>query len=194
MGEVPRVGVGVFVIRPGGSFIIGERADPKSLGYRKKSPSILLRCHITNSYFKETFAVPGGHLELNESFEECAARELLEETGIDVPTSEFRFLTAVNTVFPESGKHYVTIFMGVKVAGDAEPQVSFFFFNEARGVIDGIQLLEPGKCKGWIWEDWPAFASLERRLFSPLIVLLNDRPGFQPENWLADVKAREMTE
>ncbi|KDN45293.1 hypothetical protein K437DRAFT_256637 [Tilletiaria anomala UBC 951] len=34
-------------------------------------------------------ALPGGHLELHESFEECAAREVLEETGIRLEDDSF---------------------------------------------------------------------------------------------------------
>ncbi|KAI9741054.1 MAG: Nudix hydrolase 15, mitochondrial [Cirrosporium novae-zelandiae] len=72
-----------------------------------------------------TWAIPGGHLEFGESFEECAAREVLEETGLVV--RNVKFLTATNSVFREEGKHYVTIFVGCEISeGEGQvPVVSF---------------------------------------------------------------------
>ena len=67
--------------------------------------------------------MPGGHLEFGESFENCATREILEETGLTV--QNVRFLTATNDVMEDEGKHYVTIFMGAVVDGDAQPKVCF---------------------------------------------------------------------
>lgn len=67
--------------------------------------------------------MPGGHLEFGESFENCATREILEETGLTVQNA--RFLTATNDVMEDEGKHYVTIFMGAVVDGDAQPKVCF---------------------------------------------------------------------
>ena len=36
-----------------------------------------------------TYALPGGHLEMGESWEACAAREVLEETGLEVSGLRF---------------------------------------------------------------------------------------------------------
>uniref|UniRef100_V5EQ99 Nudix hydrolase domain-containing protein n=2 Tax=Kalmanozyma brasiliensis (strain GHG001) TaxID=1365824 RepID=V5EQ99_KALBG len=58
---VPRVGVAVFVINEKGHVLIGKR---------------------TGSHGAGTLALPGGHLELHESFFDCAAREVYEETGL----------------------------------------------------------------------------------------------------------------
>lgn len=39
-------------------------------------------------------------MEFGESFEACARREVLEETGIDLPSPSFKFVTAVNSIMP----------------------------------------------------------------------------------------------
>jgi len=70
-----------------------------------------------------TLALPGGHLEFGETFEACAEREVLEETGLNI--RHLRFLTATNSVMKDAGKHYVTIFMGGVVDDGVQPQVSF---------------------------------------------------------------------
>ena len=38
------------------------------------------------------FQFPGGHLEENESFNDCLKREVLEETGISIDDSEIKGL------------------------------------------------------------------------------------------------------
>lgn len=127
MERITRVGVGVFVIRPDKKFIIGQRADPKSLGYG--TFPCIRTIQLTQSMLMSdtgTWALPGGHLEFQETFQECAARELFEETGIKILPHAFWFLAAISTKFVEENKHYVTIFMATTVGSNAQqPQVSF---------------------------------------------------------------------
>ncbi|XP_073221133.1 geranyl diphosphate phosphohydrolase isoform X2 [Cicer arietinum] len=97
-----------------------------------------------------------------ESFEECAAREVKEESGLDLSKNKIDFLTATNNVFLDQPKkcHYVTIFMRV-VLDAFEQQV--------------VQNLEPEKCDGWDWYDWE---HLPHPLFGPLEKML--KGGFDP--------------
>ncbi|OVA05057.1 NUDIX hydrolase domain [Macleaya cordata] len=137
-GPPPRVGVGVFVIK-GNKVLLGRR-----------------RSSIGDS----TYALPGGHLEFGESFEDCAMREVKEETGLDIEKIEF--VTITNSVFLEEPKplHYVTIFM--------------------RGeLVDSQQLpqnVEPEKCDGWDWYNWDE--NMPKPLFKPLENLV--QRGFSP--------------
>jgi 8-oxo-dGTP diphosphatase len=52
------------------------------------------------------WAWPGGHLEYMESFEDCARREVMEETGIEIHNIRFLRLMNLKEYAP---KHYVDI-------------------------------------------------------------------------------------
>jgi 8-oxo-dGTP diphosphatase len=58
-----------------------------------------------NAHGDGTWAPPGGHLEFGESWEECAAREVFEETGMRIKNT--RLITVSNDVFEAEHKHYI---------------------------------------------------------------------------------------
>ena len=87
MNPTVRVGVGVLVWK-NGKFLIGQRHG---------------------SHGADTWSVPGGHLEFGEAWEECAKREVREETGMEIVN--IRLLAVTNDLFKQENKHYVTIWM-----------------------------------------------------------------------------------
>lgn len=112
MTERPKVGIGVCVIK-----------DNKVLYGKRK-----------NAHGEGSWCFPGGHLEFNESIEECAIREVLEETGIHI--KNIRMGPFTNDIFKEEGKHYVTLFVIVDYDyGD-------------------VKVMEPDKCEEWGWFEW----------------------------------------
>ena len=87
MKNRPSVGVAVIVVK-NGKVLLGKRKGSHGSG---------------------SWAFPGGHLEMNESIEECARREVFEETGISI--HNIRYATFTNDIFKEEKKHYVTLFV-----------------------------------------------------------------------------------
>ncbi|HYF96442.1 MAG TPA: NUDIX domain-containing protein [Patescibacteria group bacterium] len=87
MKDRPAVGIGVFVFKDG-KFLLGRRVGKHGTG---------------------TWCVPGGYLEYGENFEECAAREVMEETNVKI--TNIKLYTTVNNVFHDENKHSITIFM-----------------------------------------------------------------------------------
>ena len=219
----PRVGVAVFILHPTTDLSTDEATSSSSNGYR------FLIGKRLGSHGAGTWALPGGHLEFGESFEDCAAREVLEETGLDVDV--VKFFTVTNDIMPpeqhptdiaskaskdgfatskkkkeDKGKHYVTVYMIAQVKT-----------NHERGhgrALPEARVLEPNKCAGWEWVSWedvlrwaePQMCALRggtteaksgqavdrleasdlggetetRKLFSPWIGLLLQRPGLVP--------------
>ncbi len=91
-----------------------------------------------------TWSVPGGHLEFGEGLEDCASREVLEETGVQI--NNVRFLALTNDIFQEKGKHYISIWM------------------EADWFSGEPQITEPDKCKN---VNWQSISKLPSPLFEP---------------------------
>ncbi|MEA1926215.1 MAG: NUDIX hydrolase [Patescibacteria group bacterium] len=130
MENRPKVGIGVIVVKDS-KILIGKRK---------------------NAHGSRSWAFPGGHLEFNESWEECAKREVMEETGIQI--DNLRFGTTTNDIFEKENKHYITIFM-----------VADF----TSGVVE---TKEPHKCEKWEWFSWN---NLPRPLFIPFKNLLKTK-------------------
>ncbi|HET7042956.1 MAG TPA: NUDIX domain-containing protein, partial [Gemmatimonadales bacterium] len=101
------------------------------------------------------WALPGGHLEFGETPEDCARREVEEETGLRI--GALRRGPYGSDLFAGLGRHYVTLFL-LAEAPEGEPV-----------------LREPEKCEGWHWYSWDA---LPEPLFLPLRSL--KERGFRP--------------
>lgn len=131
----PKVGVGVIVIK-NNKVLLGKRR---------------------NSHGDGTWSFPDGHLEYDESWEDCASRETMEETGITI--KNLRFDTATNDVFKNEEKHYITLYM---------------ICEHDSGKVRNM---EPEKCEKWEWFKWnelpsPLFLPIENLLkknYNPFI-------------------------
>lgn len=96
----PRVGVGVILLNPQGKILLGKRKGSHA----------------------PYWSIPGGHLEHGESFEECAIREVAEETGLQIATPVVVGLSNDLQTCRETGRHYVSIALLANVA-QGEPRL-----------------------------------------------------------------------
>lgn len=132
----PKVGMGIY-IRRGGKILFGKRRGSNGPGY---------------------WCPPGGHIEMNEEWEDCARRESLEEAGIDI--KNFAFMTATNDINNEDGKHYITLHC-----------VADWVSGEAHDI-------EHDKIGDWGWYEWD---DLPEPLFLPTRNFV--KSGYNPLNF-----------
>lgn len=109
----PRVGIGVIIKNNEGNILIGKRQGSHAPYY----------------------SIPGGHLDLGETFEEVAIREVKEETNLDIDDPMVVAVTNNLETFKKEGKHYISIALLVKK------------------YLGELKIMEPEKCEEWLWVD-----------------------------------------
>ncbi len=132
-----RVGVGCFVLN--------DEKDKILIGMR------------TGSHGANTIALPGGHLEMFENFEDCAMREIKEECNLDLDPTSMKLMHVSNDMFKDLNKHYVTIFMRGQILKDSTE----------------LKNMEPHKCLGLEWIAWEDLKEDLRPKFVPLQNICN---------------------
>lgn len=109
--ERPSVGIGVIIQNEKKEILIGKRKGSHS----------------------PYFSIPGGHLEIGETFEQAAVKEVLEETGLLIRNPKVIAITNNLRTYRDEKKHYVSINL---------------FANEFEGKCE---VKEPDKCEEWFW-------------------------------------------
>ncbi len=132
----PGIGVGIMVLNDKGEVLLGKRhEDPE------KADSLL--------HGEGTWTLPGGKLDFGEEPEQCAVREVLEETGLKTGKLELTSLT--NDMAQDA--HFITIgFLCRDFQG--EPRV-----------------LEPDEITEWRWF---RLGSLPEPVFPPSLKMINN--------------------
>lgn len=111
MDKIPRIGVSCLLYNKDLGFLLGLRKGSHEAG---------------------KWSCPGGHLEENETPEECIIREVFEETGIII--NNITPLTFKYEEFPESNKRYINLVYYTEVDNNVK-----------------AELKEPDKCEEWRW-------------------------------------------
>lgn len=113
-----------------------------------KDNKFIMGCR-KGAHGKNSWSVPGGHLEFGENLTFGAAREVREETGLEIKNIEIVGIT--NDIFKKENIHYITI----------------WFTSHWKSGIPRI--IEPDK---FISVDWYNFDNLPKNLFLPWKELL----------------------
>lgn len=116
------VGVGVFIFK-GDKFLMGKRKGAHGEG---------------------SWSVPGGWIEFGETFEQAAAREVLEETTLKI--RNIKPVGVTNNIFRDEAMHSVTVWL-VSDYEKGKPQIA-----------------EPDK---FVEQGWFNFENLPEPLFLP---------------------------
>lgn len=107
----PNIGIGIIIQNANGEILVGKRKGSHSPFY----------------------SIPGGHLEMGETFEEGIKKEVLEETGLEIKKPVVIGITNNLRTFETSGIHHISVNM---------------FTDNFKGIP---MTMEPNKCEKWFW-------------------------------------------
>ncbi len=130
----PMLTADCVVTRPGGDLLLVRRG---------------------NEPYKGCWALPGGFMEMDETIEHCAVRELEEETGLQVAEADLRLIGIYSAPDRDPRGRTVTAAYAVALADDRQAQAGDdaaeirwwprtalppLAFDHARIIADAIQL------------------------------------------------------
>lgn len=107
----PNVGIGIIIQNAKGEILVGKRIGSHSPFY----------------------SIPGGHLEMGDTFEEGIKKEVLEETGLVIENPVVIAVTNNLRTFDATGIHHVSVNM---------------FTDKFEGTP---KVMEREKCEKWFW-------------------------------------------
>ncbi len=111
--DTPRVGLGVIIVNSDGKILVLKRIG-------KRAPE---------------YAIPGGNLELGETFEAGAIREVKEETNLDIHNPIVMAVSNNLESVRVDSIHYISVFLlATEYSGE-------------------LKNMEPTKCGGYEWVD-----------------------------------------
>jgi ADP-ribose pyrophosphatase YjhB (NUDIX family) len=111
--DSPIVGVGIIIENSDGKILVGKRKGSHA----------------------PYFSIPGGSLEMGETFEGAAIREVQEETNLTISNPQVIAVANNLKTFKEEGIHSVSIILHTNT-----------FSGE-------LEVMEPAKCEEWMWCD-----------------------------------------
>lgn len=137
--DAPRVGVGIVLLR-GDEVLLVKRGKPPGMGQ---------------------WSLPGGAQELGETAEECARRELLEETGLEA--GPFHLVAHADSLHrDDAGRlqyHYTILDFGAHYVGG----------NAVAGDdVDDVAWVHPDRFDEY--DVWPGARSVIAQAFSQLLI------------------------
>lgn len=144
MNDRPFIGVGVLLWRDG-HLLLGQRKTGQG---------------------EPVWQFPGGHLDAGETVLECAAREVFEETGLEIAHAGHAGYT--DELFAVGDRHYLTLYVTAACLS-GEPKV-----------------MEPEKCRCW---QWFPYDELPEPLFQPIINLMKQVPDLSTLQVFPDTQA-----
>lgn len=106
---------------------------------------------------------------MGEEWEECASRELREETGIEMISNSFRHVYTLNSMSLDNNYHNISCIM----------------YNELDSKdICNVKNSEPHKCAGWFWVTFVEMRTHIDKLFFPLRDFLGRFPDLNNVGYL----------
>ena len=143
------------------------RVGISSMITSKEHPNCLLFGIRKGSHGAGKLATPGGHLELGESWEECAIRETKEETNLEIEFTHFVHATNDPNICNDVSKHYVTLFM----------------LSYLTSATSELINMEPTKCEKWVWMNWNEIINISKQnpelFFDPMLHFIQTYPNVE---------------
>lgn len=111
--QKPGVGLGVIIVNSEGKVLIQKRIGSHA----------------------QKYSIPGGGLEMGETFEAGAIREIQEEVGIEIKNPQVIAVSNNLETYREEGVHYISVVL-LAESFEGEPKI-----------------MEPNKCAELLWCD-----------------------------------------